>query len=180
MPNINKRFFISKKKTLNSIFFLSHFQRKWCSEFLHKWPPNLTYFRWSRGPKSIRPLWTVLPALVSRGHFSEMTEGVRFLRAELQTALTSRLLDHIRVDFTHETMMTNILQSLLRFWKSTWIFAWYVDTIRITHPAYQKMQNCVVDPKIAMIPSNSHGKQEKTHFENSKSWSYINTGHHLF
>ena len=54
-------------------------------------------------------------ALVSRGHFSEMAEGVRFLRAELQTALTSRLLGHIRADFTHETMMINILQILVRF-----------------------------------------------------------------
>ena len=29
--------------------------------------------------KSIRPLWTHLPALVSRGHFSENVEGVRVL-----------------------------------------------------------------------------------------------------
>ena len=69
----------SKIKPLKSIFFLSHFQRKWYQEFLHKWPPNLTYFRWSRGPKSIRPLWTVLPALVSRGRWIRNWEGVRFL-----------------------------------------------------------------------------------------------------
>ena len=64
-------------------------------------------------------------------------------------------------------MMIYIWQILVRFWKSTWIFAWYVDTIRITHPAYQKTQNCVMDPKIAMIHSNSHRKQE-----NNAIWKF--------
>ena len=90
--------------------------------------------------------------------FFRKCEGVRFLRAELQTALTSRLLGHIRVDFTHETMMINILQILVRFWKSTWIFAWYPSSKEIIHPVYQKLQNCVQFIPVMLQQSNSKRK----------------------
>ena len=78
-------------------------------------------------------------SLGESGSYFQNAEGVRFLGVQLQTALTSRLLGHIRADFTHGTMMIHILQILVRFWNSTWIFAWYVDTSNITHPVYQKL-----------------------------------------
>ena len=103
-------------------------------------------------------------SLRESGSYFQNAEGVRFLRAELQTALTSRLLGHIRTDFTPGTMLIHILQILVRFWKSTWIFAWYLSFTRIVHPAYQKFQNCVGNPKIVFLAPYNLEKRQKPPF----------------
>ena len=145
-----------------------HFQPFSLSQFLHKWPPKrlnlniiLTVCRSDLSRPHYEPRWV-------EDFFFENAEGVRFLRSELQTALESWLLAHIRGNFTAGIVVIYIWEILVRFWKSTWIFAWYLSTFGIRHPAYQKNQNCVGSPKIAFLDPNNLAKRKKTSFPKIK------------
>ena len=91
--------------------------------------------------KSIRPLWTHLPALVSRGHFSENVEGVRVLGTPTSKcsnfATTGPYSCRFHSRDNDDLYLTN-LTPILKFHVD---FRVLVEPAGWRHPIYQKVRN---------------------------------------